>query len=68
MSYGRVNVVLRNRQTKSAELLDFCTIPVPNTNRKGDKDPEIRVFIYGILETEDGEFVARPLHEFKRSV
>lgn len=66
MSYGRVLVKLRNGSEEIAELLDFTTIPVPIRDGKVGEEPKTRTFVYGILETESGEFLARSLNEFTR--
>lgn len=58
-------VKLRNGSEVIAALHEFITIPVPVRDAK-EGEPSTKVFVYGILETVDGEFLARSLNEFKR--
>lgn len=58
--YGDVMIRLREGKVVSGKLLDFTTIPIV------DAEGEEKVIVYGILETESGDFLARQLSEIKR--
>lgn len=62
-NYGTVRIRTSNGEFTAATLLEFLTIPV---QPRGAPQGELKVYVYGVVETYDGDFVARPLGDIKR--
>ncbi len=60
--YGAVKIRLRNGRITDGKLLEFLTIPIQDR----DNNTELKVLVYGVVETDDGDFMARQLSEIKR--